>query len=129
MKLPLQYERLSDGTEIGRFQRDHGEFVFVCKDGIPVSLPYSDIALTEDGYIAHFGKDAYKLDRNGNNVSWPNYQNNFTDFVRGVADDFMRSYLQLVRESLLAEMTATNSSFASYIKGVNIQVQHTYGVF
>ncbi len=105
VELPLSYETLSDGTEVGKFE----SISFICKDGIPISPPFSEITPIENGYTAYFGRDVYKLDRNGRIVSGPDYPNSFTDFAKDISNNLVERYLELARDELLKVLDTSGS--------------------
>ncbi len=123
-RLPLAYEQLEDGTEVGRFRG----FVFVCRDGVPVSLPFTDIEPAAGGYVAHFGRDEYTLDKRGHVVSQPGYPNSFSDIARGTTDSLVESFLEIARQELCRKLEERDSQLVHYVSNARIRARYESGM-
>ncbi len=128
LNLPLKYEKLSDGTEIGRYERHdpYGSVVFICQDGIPVSFPFKEIVPAKDGYMARWGKVKCRLDKNGGLVSSlsPVYN---ADTIRGIIDDFTEAYLENARNELLQAFEEKDSGIAHFVSDSRIRARYEQG--
>lgn len=132
LNLPLKYERLSDDVEIGTYERQmpwggYHKIKFICKDGIPVSLPFETIETIGNGYHVRFGSYEGTLDKQGRLVSELSFDYN-ADTIRGIADDLMEAYLEQARENLRADLTEKNSPLDTFISNARIRAGYEHGM-
>lgn len=130
INLPLKYETLGDGTEIGVYERkmpwgEYHKIMFVCKDGVPVSLPFEQITPTEDGYAVRFGRYAGRLDKEGRLLSDLSFDYN-PDTIEGIADDFLEAYLESTRKEMRQAMK--ESELEPFISNARISARYGSGM-
>ncbi len=131
INLPLRYERLSNGTEIGIYERQmpwgrNQRIEFICKNGIPVSLPFETIESVDDDYHVRFGSYEGMLDNQGRLASAlsPDYN---ADTIGGLVNDFTEAYLEQARKGLLQAMEENDSPLDIFISSARIRARYEQG--
>lgn len=127
LRLPLKYEKLSDGTQTGKFRSGHATYVFLCRNGVPISFPFQSITPSEGGYVARFGRHEGRLDSEGRLVSGFSFSYN-ADTVHGIADEFLEAYLEAARKEICQAMKENDSQLSHYISNARIRARYERGM-